>query len=84
MKKLPKHWEYNSLLTGHIPVSLACRCCNLISNCSWRLITSNLVAGVLDTCCTQSWLPSVHSLVDSFKKIYIMKGIYFWIEKLKI
>ena len=32
-----------------MPVSRACRCCSFWSSCSCRLITSSLVAGVLDT-----------------------------------
>ena len=58
---LPKHCEYSSLLTGHIPVSRAWRCCSLVSSCSCWLITSRRVAGVLDTHCTQSFPPSLHS-----------------------
>ena len=72
----PKHCEYSSLLTGQIPVSRACRCWSLISSCSWRLMTSSRVAGVLETHWRHSWLSSVHSLqkqggfcqTQSFKK----------------
>lgn len=44
-----------------MPVSLACLCCSLVSSCSWRLITSSLVAGVLETLCTHCWPPSLQS-----------------------
>jgi hypothetical protein len=47
---------------GHIPVSRAWRCCSLRSSASCRLTTSILVAGVLDTCCVQSWPSCVHDL----------------------
>ena len=57
----PKHCEYSSLLTGQIPVSLAWRCWRRVSSCSWRLMTSSRVAGVLETHCTHSCPASDHS-----------------------
>mgnify|MGYP006897226340 CR=1 FL=1 len=44
-----KHWLYSSSRIGQIPVYLACLCCNLLSNFSWRSSTSCLVAGVAET-----------------------------------
>lgn len=57
---LPKHWEYSSLLTGQIPVSLACRCWRRVSSCSCKFSTSKRVAGVLDTHCCHSCPLSLH------------------------
>ncbi len=47
-------YEYNSSLIGHIPVSLVCLSYSFLSNSSYKLITSILVAGVGDTYYTQS------------------------------
>ena len=54
-------YEYSSSLIGHIPVSLAYRSCNFLSNSSCKFITSIRVAGVGETYCTHSCPASWYS-----------------------
>ena len=74
----PKHCEYSSLLTGQIPVSLACLCWRLVSSFSCRLMTSSLVAGVLDTLCTHSCPPSLHSRGGRMELRISSVSLLFW------
>ena len=56
-----KACEYNSSRIGQIPVSRACLSCNFLSNSSYKLTTSSLVAGLGETYCTQSYPMSWYS-----------------------
>jgi hypothetical protein len=54
-------WLYSSSLIGQMPLGLAWRCASLASRCCCTASTSEVVAGVLETYCTHSLPPSVHS-----------------------